>query len=437
MKTLYIECKMGAAGDMLTAALLELTEDKEQTVKELNAMGIPHVHFEAEPSEKCGITGTHMRVTVDGEEELPHDHVHEHDHEHHHEHDHDHEHHHEHDHDHDHHHDHDHDHDHEHEHAHHHVHHSMEDITSLINSLQVSDSVKAAAIQVYGSIARAEAKVHNKPVTDIHFHEVGTFDAVADVVAVCYLMEKLGVKKITASPIHVGSGTVHCAHGVLPVPAPATAEILKDLPIYGGKIQGELCTPTGAALLRHFAGSFGDMPVMQTEKIGYGMGFKDFPVANCVRVFLGETASAEDTVLELNCNVDDMTGEDLGFALEAIYEAGAREAFFTPVQMKKNRPGSLLTVIVSEDKAEEVAKAIFTHTTTIGIRRKVCERYVLERSFDTVSTPYGPVRVKTSAGYGVTKHKAEFDDLSAIAKEKGISLAQVRAAAEDAMHQQQ
>ncbi|MCR4586822.1 MAG: LarC family nickel insertion protein, partial [Lachnospiraceae bacterium] len=272
MKTLYIECKMGAAGDMLTAALLELMEDKEQALRELNDLGIPHVAYSCENSEKCGITGTHMHVTVDGEEEGEHHHHHEEDHDHHHhDHDEDHKHHHhdeeEHEHHH-HHHEEEHEHHHhhheeDHDHHHHHVHRGMDEIRDMIGATHAPQAVKDHALAVYETIARAEGKVHDKPITDIHFHEVGTYDAVADVMAVCYLLDKLGAERIVVSPIHVGSGTVHCAHGVLPVPAPATAEILKEAPIYGGGVQGELCTPTGAALLQHFAGTYGDMPVMQ------------------------------------------------------------------------------------------------------------------------------------------------------------------------------
>ena len=210
------------------------------------------------------------------------------------------------------------------------------------------------------------------------------------------------------------------------MPAPATAYILRGIPIYGGAIKGELCTPTGAALLKHFATEFGNMPVMTVRKIGYGMGKKDFPVANCVRIFLGETIGSTDEIIELNCNIDDMTGEDLGFALDAIYESGAREAFFTPVQMKKNRPGVLLTVITTAAEKDTVVKAIFANTTTIGIREKLCGRYVLDRKIETINTPLGEVRIKTSEGYGIKRSKPEYDDLAKIAKEKRLILTKLK-----------
>ena len=278
MKILYFDCQMGAAGDMLTAALYELLDDegKKKFLDMINNAGIEGVTSTAEPSIKCGITGTHMKVIVDGEEEDEHihsNHGHEHHGHHHHE---EHEHHHEHQ-----------EHEHGSEHEHHH-HAEMHDIEHIIGDLKIPGNVKEDAVKVYGFIAEAESHAHGKPVTDIHFHEVGTKDAVADVVSVCLLMDMIKPDKVLASSINVGSGHVHCAHGVLPVPAPATAFILRDVPIYQGHIKCELCTPTGAALLKYFGDSFGDMPVMSIKAVGYGMGKKDFEAANCVRAILGE-----------------------------------------------------------------------------------------------------------------------------------------------------
>ncbi len=279
---------------------------------------------------------------------------------------------------------------------------------------------------VFNLIAEAESHAHGMPVSEIHFHEVGTMDAVADIAAVCLLMDKLAVDEVVVSPIHVGSGQIKCAHGILPVPAPATAYILKDVPIYGGAIQGELCTPTGAALLKHFATRFGNMPVMKTQAIGYGMGKKDFEAANCVRVMLGESGACGDEILELSCNVDDMTGEAIGFAMERLFEAGAREAFTIPVGMKKSRPGVLINVICSESEKEKVVEAIFKHTTTIGIRENRMNRYVLDRRIESVETEFGTVKCKVSSGYGVERRKFEYEDIARIAKEKGLSVEEVR-----------
>ena len=477
MKTLYIECAMGAAGDMLTAALLELMPDKEAALAKLNAMGIPGVVFEAEPSAKCGITGTHMRVLIHGKEEdaMPCGHTHAH--EEHHEHNHAHEHHHEHDHhvhthahahvqedahchdsdahDHAHHHEHD---------AHHHAHHGMAEIRSLIAELAVSETVKEKALAVYQSIAEAESKVHGAEVDQIHFHEVGSMDAVADVTAVCLLMELLAPEQVIVSPIHVGSGTVLCAHGRLPVPAPATALILEGIPIYGGSVQGELCTPTGAALLKTFADSFGPMPPMTVAKTGYGMGTKDFEQANCLRAMLGESfpmngigskmqtaqdaegentggcgAAGKDTetenpaghesrITEISCNLDDMTGEDIAFAAERILQAGALDVFTESIYMKKGRPAVKLTVLARPEDEERLAGEIFRHTSTIGVRIHTDRRYELARRSEQRKTPLGTIEVKISEGFGVRKEKIEFASLKEIAETSGKRLAEVRAA---------
>ena len=417
MKTLYLECNMGAAGDMLTAALLELTEDRQAFVDQMNALSLPGVRVCAEPAVKCGITGTHMKVTVNGmEEEAGDDHHHGHDH------DHDH-HHHEHEHGHDH-HDHHHDHEHDHHHTHHHA--SVGEINVLIDSLPVSDRVKADAKAVYALIAEAESKVHGRPVTEIHFHEVGTMDAVADVIGVCLLMEQLAPEQVIASPVHTGSGHVHCAHGILPVPAPATALILEGIPSYSAGVKGELCTPTGAALLKHFVSRFGDRPVMSVSAVGYGMGKKDFDRANCLRAFLGESEGEREQITKLECNLDDMTGEDIGFATEQLLAAGARDVFTQPVYMKKNRPGILLSVICLPEEAYRLAEVMMKHTTTLGIRRQDMSRYALRRRVETVSTAHGEVRVKRAAGMGAERVKPEYEDLAAIAREKGLSLDDVR-----------
>ena len=278
---------------------------------------------------------------------------------------------------------------------------------------------------VYQQIAEAESRAHGVDVTQIHFHEVGTLDAIADITAVCMLMEELAPDEVIVSPVHVGSGQVRCAHGILPVPAPATAYILRDVPIYGGSVRGELCTPTGAALLKHFATRFGDMPVMRTKAIGYGMGKKDFEAANCVRAMLGESGKNDDAVVELSCNVDDMTAEALGFAMEALFAAGALEVYTVPIGMKKSRPGTLLCVMCHESERETMLQLVFRHTSTLGVREQVSKRYTLTRTTETIETPNGTVRKKISEGYGVTRAKYEYEDIAGIARKKGISLADV------------
>lgn len=386
MSILYLDCGMGAAGDMLTAALIELFPDREQTVAELNSLGVPGVRYVQAQTEKCGITGTHIHVYVGGAEEGEH-----------------------------------HSHSHDHPHTHDHIHSGMEEIEHRIAHLHVSPAVRENIRAVYARIARAESRVHGVEIDQIHFHEVGTLDALADVTAVCYLMEKLGNPTVYASPVHVGSGHVSCAHGILPVPAPATAEILKGIPIYGGQIQGELCTPTGAALLKQFVCEFGDMPVMTPKAVGYGMGKKNFAIANCVRAVLGESGTGTgDSIVELCCNLDDMTGEDVGFAMEQLLAAGAADVFTTPIGMKKNRPGVMLSVLCREDKREEMVHLLFRYTTTLGVRETLHRRYCLQRRQESVATAYGDVNVKISSGYGVERRKPEYDDLAKIAQRENL-----------------
>lgn len=416
MKTLYLDCGMGAAGDMLAAALLELLPDPDGFIRELNALGLPGVVAAREPAVKCGITGTHFSVTVNGVEEESLDHHHhgqEHTHEHHHTHTHEHE--------------------HPHDHGHTHHHSSLHDINHLIcGHMHLPEKVQEDVLAVYNLIAGAESHAHGVPVTEIHFHEVGTLDAAADITAVCLLLNRLAPDEIVVSPIHVGCGQVRCAHGILPVPAPATAHILQGVPVYGGSIQGELCTPTGAALLKHFATRFGPMPVMEIQAIGYGCGKKDFEAANCVRALLGETAEAPGIALELSCNVDDMTAEQLGFAMERLFDGGALDVYTVPIGMKKSRPGTLLRVICLEASREEMVSLLFRHTTTLGVRESRLVRHTLRRSVSTIETPYGPVHRKDSQGWGVRRRKYEYEDLAKIAREQGISLTEAASLAEKA-----
>lgn len=417
MTIIYLDCSMGAAGDMLTAALYELLDEdkKAEFLDSINKAGIPGVKVTAEPSVKCGITGTHIRVTVEGEEEEPDGGHHGHHHEHHHGHEDDlHEHGHEHGH-----------HDHEedgHGHHHSHVHRSVSDIEDIINSLNMPKTVKLNAVRVYGLIAEAESIAHGRPVDEIHFHEVGTMDAVTDIVAVCCLMDLLSPDRVAASSINTGSGHVHCAHGILPVPAPATAYILRDVPIYSGHIRSELCTPTGAALIKHFVSDYSDMPIMRVSKIGYGCGKKDFEQANCVRAFMGSEDAKQDVVVELCCNVDDMTAECIGFAMDTLFKAGALEVYTVPVGMKKSRPGTELNVMCREEDRDEILKLIFRHTTTLGVRENISRRYTLKRRIEKRDTPYGPVRLKISEGFGVVRNKWEYEDISRIADEQGSSI---------------
>ena len=456
MKTLYIECAMGAAGDMLTAALLDLlSPEKQQAFLEQMNQLLPGVQMQVHPAQKCGVQGLHVHVLVNGEEEHSHDHgpvhpevhpapvVHEHPHEHDHDHEHHHEHEHSHTHEHEHPHDHVHEHDHPHEHEHGHGHHhhaTMAWVEHTIQETSLPPEVKEQALEVQGTIAQAESAAHGCPVDQVHFHEVGALDAVADVTAVCLLLHILAPEKIVASPVHLGSGQVRCAHGILPVPAPATAYILQGVPAYTGTIRGELCTPTGAALLKTFAQSFGPMPVMVTEKVGIGVGSKDFEAANVLRVFWGTDAEQEQTkkdqIVELRCNLDDMTGEAIGYVCELLLEAGALDVYTVPIQMKKSRPAVLLCCLCHPSEQDKLTQLMLRHTTTWGVRASVMDRSVLTTRMVPVKTKYGVVRVKQGTGYGVKKCKVEYGDMAAAAAQAGVELAKVERAARKAFKKQ-
>lgn len=387
MKTIYLECNMGAAGDMLMGALYEICDQKEWFLYKMNEIFSPyHVAISAEPTSKCGILGTHMQVVVDGVTEGD-ENVHGHDHG--------------------------------------HLHTDYPSICEAIASFDLADEVKEDARAIYELLGNAEAKVHGTALEQIHFHEVGTMDAVADVVGCALLIRLIAPEQILASPLHVGNGFVKCAHGVLPVPAPATTELLKGIPFYTGSVTGELLTPTGAAILKYYVTRFLPMPAITTSEIGYGMGTKDFEIANCVRAFLGDTVSfltpeeeenfsCDDTILSISCNIDDMTGEALGLATEIFMAAGALDVYTIPVQMKKNRPGILLTCLCEPEDREKFTGLFFLHTSTRGVRYQTYERAKLESTFETRKTSYGNIRIKKSSGYGIEKEKPEFEDLKSV-----------------------
>ena len=426
MRTLYFDCPMGAAGDMLAAALYEICPDKEGFLAALNGAGIPGLAAAVEQDVRGGVSGCRFRVRInDAEEEaaLPQD-------------------------------GHGHGHEHAHEHAHGHSHSSLPAIRDLIAGLALPQQVRDDVCAVYGLIAQAESAVHGCPVEQVHFHEVGALDAVADVTAVSLLIRAIAPDRIQASPIHVGSGTVRCAHGLLPVPAPATARLLEGVPVYGGSIQGELCTPTGAALLKYFVSSFGPLPRLAATGIGYGLGSRDIAEApNLLRAILGVSAGenagenasesnkadagacacentgvnagvyASDTVWELSCNLDDMTGEELGFAQEKLWGAGALDVWTAAIGMKKTRPGVQLSCLCREEDLDAVKEVFFRHTTTWGLRARESRRFLLRRQEESLQTEAGPVRVKTA---DTGKSKPEYEDLARIARSLDVSLAEAR-----------
>ena len=434
---------------------------------------------------------------------LEHSHDHEYGHDHEHQHGHGHEHtqepSHEHGHTHEHSHEHGHTHEHSHEHGHTHEHHDMEEILSRVSALALPVRVKQDITAIYQDIAQAESRVHGRPVNEVHLHEVGMLDAIADIASVSLLLYKLAPDRICASPITTGFGAVRCAHGILPVPAPATAILLEGMPTRAGQVEGELCTPTGAALIRHFAGSFGQAPEMVPLRTGYGMGSKEFSRLNCIRATLGlidessrmnygtaadrnagtgikeaadkyaqagieeaadkytrtdaeetankytrtdaeeaadkytrtdteEAAGGTDEIIELACTVDDMTGEEIGFAVEELLRGGALDVWTSAVQMKKNRPGTIITVLCSEELRNAMLHLLFRHTSSIGVRETLHRRYILARVSGDKETAYGSVRTKTVSGYGTTRSKAEYEDLATIARSSGLSLREAREA---------
>lgn len=386
MKTLYLDCNMGAAGDMLMAALYALLPDGQAFLTAMTDAGIPGLSLEPEPTDSHGVAGIHMAVRFDGAEEG------------------------------------------EHEHGHHH-HHGMtpEQIAQVLDGLKLPESVRARAKRVYDRIAAAEAKVHGvAPGGHIHFHELGSLDAVADVAAVCLAAETLGAKKIVASPVRTGRGQVRCAHGLLPVPAPATAELLLGVPSYGGEIEDELCTPTGAALLAELVDEFGAQPDMTPKKIGYGVGKKDFGAPNILRAVLGESGGGQrGEIAELRCNIDDMTPEQLAGAQSALLDSGALDVYLLPGVMKKGRPGYELVVLCDPADEEKLARAVFAQTSTIGLRARRCGKYFLTPESGEAQTRLGTLKTKRASGWGVSREKPEYDDALRLAREKGVPLREV------------
>ncbi len=394
MKLLYLDCGMGAAGDMLTAALLEVCPDPDAFWSAMHSLALPGVTIESETAVRCGIRGTHMKVQIHGEVEHPDDPGHAHG---------------------------------------GHVHRHLGDVQALLRAQPLPESVIEDACAVYGDIAKAEGAVHGRPANEVHFHEVGALDAAADVLGCCLLFSMIGADTVTASPVNTGSGHVRCAHGVLPVPAPATARLLEGIPTYSDGTRGELCTPTGAALLRRFVSRFSYQPLMTVEKIGYGLGTKEYPKANCVRAFFGEGGMTDgDAVAELCCNLDDMTPEAVAFAMEALLDAGALDVFTTPIGMKKARPGVRLTCLCPAAQKETFAQLMLRHTSTLGVRMHLCERRVLQRASTTVHTPYGDVRLKFADGPGGRRAKPEYDDVRRLARKCNVPFETVARAAMEA-----
>jgi len=420
MRIAYLECFSGISGDMFLGALVDAGVPARVLENTVAALGIG-ARLEISRVVRSGISATKVDVWVDGEKDLPreeywakqdvkgagsksHHDRHGHDHgtqE---------------------------DHGHQHEHAH-----GLTEIRERIEKSAISDPAKRMAISIFEALGAAEAKIHDTPIESVHFHEVGAVDAMVDIVCAAVGAEALRVDEIVCSPLNVGGGTVKCAHGTLPVPAPATVELLKDAPVYSSGVQAELVTPTGAAIVRTLARRFAVFPEMKIEKSGYGAGSREFPGhPNVVRLTVGEAASAlaantaSQTVTVLQANLDDLNPQVFGYVMDRLLEEGALDAFAMPVQMKKSRPGTLLTVLCKPEDAQKLTQLIFTETTTLGVRRRDEIRQALTRRWENVHTQWGDVRMKIASMNGtVTNYAPEYEDCRRLAAEHHVPLKKV------------
>ena len=433
-KILYLDCASGISGDMTVGALLDLGASREKLVRALDSLGVSGYHLHFGRTKKCGIDAYDFDVHLE-EEEHHHDHDHEHTHDHEHHHDHEHTHDHEHSHDHAHTHDHEHSHDHAHtrDHMHPHVHRNIHDIFEIIDRLDASDRVKNLARRMFEIVAGAESKAHGIPVSEVHFHEVGAIDSIVDVISAAFCLEDLGIHRVVVSPLSEGHGFARCQHGLMPVPVPATANIAaaQGLELTLRDVEGEMVTPTGAAIAAAFRTEAALPKKYQIEKIGIGAGNKDFAHANILRAMLltdktvevetGKDGHDESSMLVIEANLDDCTGEALGYAMEVLLEAGARDVWYTPAYMKKNRPAWLLTVLCKEEQVSVMEQIIFRETTTIGIRRQEMGRTILKREKRAVTTPLGKVEVKVCTFDGQEYFYPEYESVKKLCEKTGIS----------------
>lgn len=384
MAIAYFDCFAGVAGDMIVAALLDAGADFQALSAELDKLGLDGVSLDRRPVRRAGIAGTAFCVRQCPPAVVPERH--------------------------------------------------LSDILDLIGAARLPDRARERAEEIFTRLGRAEAKVHGIDIEEVHFHEVGAVDSIVDVVAACVAMELLEIDRILCSPIPVGSGTVQCAHGTLPLPAPATAQLLIGAETFAGANPGELTTPTGAAVMTTLAESFAPMPAMRVDRVGCGAGTRDEgPVANLLRVFIGrEDQTAQvDTVVELSANIDDSTGETLGAAIDAMLTAGCLDVWAQPIFMKKSRPAWMLCAICSEGDVARAQEILFSETTTFGVRRRVLQRTKLSRHYETVETPYGPIRIKIGLlGERRMSASPEFSDCLDAARTHHVSAREVLLAAQ-------
>jgi len=419
MKTLYFDCSSGISGNMVLGALTEIIGDETYLVEELKKLNIEGYHIEISKSQKKGITGTYVEVTVEGKDEYGHvHHIHDHDHHHH-----DHDHHHNHDH-------HHHDHDHGHHHHHDHEHRNLDDVNAVIDHSSLEEPVKDLAKRIFLRVARAESKVHGKPLSEVHFHEVGALDSIVDIVGAAILLERIRPDKVISSVVNEGYGFIECAHGTMSVPVPATSEILAEAGVKYRQIDvdTELVTPTGAAIIAEIADSFIPMPAMKVEKIGWGAGKKDISIPNLLKVSLGRIEDEGDFIV-METNVDDCSGEILAYTMNRLMDQGALDVFYTPVYMKKNRPAYLLTVTCNSSDMEKLQEIIFRETTTIGIRYRHEQRTKLDREPVEIDTPYGCIEGKKVVYKDQVYIYPEYESVKKTAESTGYPLKEVFRAA--------
>ena len=401
MKTLYFDCSSGISGNMTLGALLEILGDEDYLLNELDKLNIDGYKIEISKKVKNGITGTYVDVILDHEHHHEHDHSHKHSN-----------------------HEHGHEHESEHEHHHHHEHRNLNDINKIIDESKLDDKVKDLAKRIFLRVAKAESKVHGKPIEEVHFHEVGAIDSIIDIVGTAILINKINPDRIISSIVNDGYGFIECAHGTMSVPVPATSEIFASSNVKFRQIDvdTELVTPTGAAIISELAEDFTTLPAMVTEKIGWGAGFKDLKIPNVLKVYLGNMEEKNDNFVVMETNIDDTSGEVLGYTEEVLFENGALDVFFTPIFMKKNRPAYRLTVACKKEDMYKLQNIIFRETTTIGIRYRFESRTELEREVIDIDTKYGKIKVKKVVNNGEIYIYPEYESLKKIAKEKNIPI---------------
>jgi hypothetical protein len=410
VKILYFDCFAGAAGDMILGALLDAGLPFDELKRALGSLAVEGWDVSVDRVIKTGVSATKFRVHE-------HAHIHPHAHAHHH-------------------------HDHRHDGHNHAPHHSLKEIEAAIGRSALSDAGKSRAVAMFRRLGEAEAAIHGTTMEKVHLHEVGALDSIIDIVGAVFALEWFNADRIVVSPMNVGGGMVTSAHGVFPVPAPATLALLRHAPVYSSGIQSELLTPTGALILTEYASEFGPVPPMTIDRVGYGAGdreFKDTP--NVVRVLVGEAEGPKPqapspkphNVVVVECEIDDMNPQIFGVLMDRLYAAGALEVFYSAVQMKKNRPGTLMTIVARPDQRDGLVEIVFRESTTIGVRYQELVRECLDREMVTVTTPLGPVRFKVARRDGrVLNAQPEFDDLAKLSQERGIPVKDVQALAQKA-----